>query len=118
MNEDGSKYDPGAIPPDSPASPYRAGVPFHDKADGITYRVVGALDRNEGWMLASFWTHRYDIPIEVLFHFVERGWIDAAFEVSSPVKRFRCRDESKIVQWLASKRPKRRVQIRTPKRYR
>lgn len=96
----GEVVSPAPIPADSPDSPFRAGVPYTDPEDKITYRVVAKLDLREGWGTAAFWMARYHVTWDVLVEWVERGWLDAAMEQGSPTKRFRCRDEGRLLAYL------------------
>jgi hypothetical protein len=101
--KDGSVLEDERVDPSSPDSPYRAGVPAYDAADELEYRAVrqGALNPLEGWRTADFWLARWKTDWPTLRTFVQRGWLDAAVEEQSAVKRFRCRDENRVIAALA-----------------
>jgi hypothetical protein len=84
------------IPADSPDSPFRAGEPYHDEAEDVVYRIVSRINVAEGWGTASFWMQRWHCYYVDLLGFVRKGWLDAAIEEGSAVKRFRCRDELRV----------------------
>lgn len=92
------------IPPESPRSPYRAGVPWLDPEEGITYRVVGrwVLDPRQGWATADFWLKRWRCDFATLREAVQRGFLDAALAQDSAHRRYRCRDESAVLAWLGA----------------
>lgn len=99
---DGSVIDDERVLPDSPDSPFRAGVPYYDADDVIEYRAVRAqaLDPRSGWRTADFWLDRWSTEWKTLRALVERGWLDAAIEEGTATKRFRCRDESRVLESL------------------
>lgn len=80
--------------------PREVGVAYTCPDDGLTYRIVQRLDLSEGWGTAAFWQARYQVPWPTIAGWVERGWFDAAMEAGSPTKRFRCRDERRILAEL------------------
>lgn len=102
LNKDGEPINTHAIPAHSPESPFRAGVPYIDPEDEfkLVYRIVQKLDLAEGWGTADFWMRRYHVEFKTLAEWVARGWMDAAIEQGSPTKRYRCRDESKLLTYL------------------
>ncbi len=81
-------------------TPPDAGLPFEDTELGITFRVVRRLDLREGWGTAGFWMERYKVPWEAVAEWVRRGWLDAAVEMGSPTRRYRLRDEQRVLAWL------------------
>lgn len=87
-------------PTPGPALPQEVGLPFEDGELGITFRVVRKLDLREGWGTAGFWMARYRAPWEAVAEWVRRGWLDAAVEAGSPTRRYRLRDEAKVLAWL------------------
>lgn len=91
--KDGRLVGAGAIPPDSPQSPFREGVQLFDSEDQISYRVVRSLDATSGWAVSEFWQLRWRLDHRAIIAFVETGLLDAAIEMQSHVRRFRCRDE-------------------------
>lgn len=97
---DGLPCDGTPIPPDSPDSPYRAGEPYFDDAEDVVYRIVSHINVAEGWGTAAFWMKRWSCYYTDLLILVRRGWLDAAIEEGSAVKRYRCRDESRVRAYL------------------
>lgn len=89
------------IPPGSPDSPYRAGEPYFDEAEDVVYRIVSRINVAEGWGTAAFWMKRWACYYVDLLSLVRKGWLDAAMEEGSAVKRFRCRDERRVLASLA-----------------
>jgi len=89
------------IPFDSPDSPYRAGEPYFDETEDVVYRIVSKINIAEGWGTADFWIRRWACYYIDLLSFVRKGWLDAAIEEGSAVKRFRCRDEHRVRLALA-----------------
>lgn len=88
------RADGTPIPPTSPESPYRDGVPFEDEHDGVVYRVVHNLNVAEGWGTAHFWQKRWKCNFADVLHLAQAGVLDAAIESGTSLKRYRCRDES------------------------
>ena len=105
---DGSVIDDARVQPDSPDSPYRAGVAYYDADDEVEYRAVRAraLDPREGWRTADFWLDRWKADWKALKTLIEKGWLDAAIEEGSATKRFRCRDEARVIEWLKAAKEK------------
>jgi len=87
------------IPTHDPDSSYRPGIPVPDP-DGVTYRVLQYLDPRQGWGTAEFWLKRYPVTHRTLLEWVHLGILDAALELGSPTKRYRVRNEARIVQYL------------------
>jgi len=98
---DGLPCDGTPIPPDSPDSGFRAGVPYEDDAEDVVYRIVARLNVAEGWGTGAFWMQRWGCYYADILAFVRKGWLDAAIEEGSSVKRFRCRDELRVRAELA-----------------
>lgn len=100
---DGSVIEDERIQRDSPDSPFRAGVPYYDADDEMEYRAVSSktLDPAQGWRTSDFWVARWSTDWRSMRVLVEKGWLDAAIEHGSAVKRFRCRDEHRVLKWLA-----------------
>lgn len=98
--------DAGRILPTSADSPFRAGSPYYDADDDLTYRSVHArvCDVLQGWRTAEFWLVRWAIEWRTLRDLVQRGWVDAAIEVDTATKRFRCRDERRVLLWIKAKK--------------
>ena len=104
----GEKDCTSGIPPKSPKSPYRAGLPVRDSAEGITYRCVQNLNPLLGWAGTEFWQKRWDMDHKAIISFVEHGYLDAGVEVGSQVRRYRCRDEYALKRTQAWKAQRRR----------
>ena len=98
-----------AIPPNSPASPFRAGVALWDREEKISYRSVAYLDPLQGWAMTEFWQERWQLDHKAIVSFVEHGYLDAAVCIRSRVKRYRCRDEYRLKNSDAWKKQKRRI---------
>jgi len=106
------------IDPESYHAPFRDGEGWTDPDDDITYRIVrkGLLDPAQGWGTIDFWLERYNCQVNALHAMCERGMLDAAIEEGSVVKRFRCRDETRVLEFLKEKFPRRQRWIRAPRR--
>lgn len=89
------------IPPESADSPFRAGIPYEDPHEGVVYRVVANLRVSDGWGTAAFWTKRLRCNYGDLLELCQMAWFDAAIEQSGTLKRYRCRDELRVREWLA-----------------
>lgn len=109
-DRNGNLFDPTPIPPSSPRSPFRAGVPYDDPETGIRFRVVGPgrLPAAEGWAPAKYWLTRYGISLGQLRDLCDRGFLDAAVEERSPTRRYRCRDEGPVKAHLRETRGRKR----------
>ena len=88
--------------PDSPRAPFKEGVPYFDQDQGVEYRVVRAatLKPEEGWASLQFWAARWKRPAAFVFECVRKGWLDAAIELHTENRRFRCRDEYVVKEQL------------------
>ena len=97
------------IPAHSTQSQFREGEAWTCPQDGITYRVVGRgrLKPADGWGRMEFWLDRYRAMTDDIEILIERGLLDAAIEAQSPVKRYRCRDEERVKEYLKSRYPRR-----------
>lgn len=82
-----------AIGPEDAMSPFRAGVPWFDELDDVTYRVVVRLNPLDGWASSEFWQRRWGMPHRSVCEMSSAGWLDAAMEEGTAAKRYRCRDE-------------------------
>lgn len=98
-----------AIPPTSPASPFRAGVALWDREERVSYRCVSNLDPLLGWAPTDFWQRRWGVDHKSVIAFVEHGYLDAAVLEHSQVKKYRCRDEYALKQTEAWKKARRRA---------
>lgn len=87
-------------------APFREGEAFFDVEEQIEFRVVNAnrLRPADGWGTGPFWCKRWKCTGKTLRDLVLRGMLDAAMEVDSQVRRFRCRDEQRAVNWIAEVR--------------
>jgi hypothetical protein len=97
------------IPPTSPRSPFREGSAVLDRDEGIYYRCVGYLDPFLGWATTSFWQDRWYVDHRSILRYVEAGFLDAAIEKGSMVKRYRCRDEWGLLESETHKKEKARM---------
>lgn len=102
---------PGApvVGPPRPPS-LRAGYPYRDPETDLVFRVVERLDPAEGWGTADFWCRRFRVDFDKLAEWVQLGWVDAAVEAGSPTRRYRPRDEGRLLRDLgvSPRRPRRR----------
>lgn len=105
-DRNGNRIEDDRISPHDPRSPFRAGYPFWDRGDDVTYRVVGGgcLSLADGWGTAEFWMKRWKVDLRDVLDLARRGILDAAFEESTPTKRYRCRDERAALDELSSAR--------------
>jgi DNA-binding transcriptional ArsR family regulator len=89
----------GAIQPDSVDSPFRVGVGYFDSEEQVAYRVVrsGMINWTDGWATIAFWRNRWKLSVEEVFRLTRAGLLDAAMEDCSQVRRYRCRDEQKVL---------------------
>jgi len=119
-NRSGEPITDFRVQPGSPDAPFRAGTPFEDPEDGITYRVVreGGLPPLDGWRSAAFWIKRWGIRWEEIKLLVEKGWLDAAIEEGSVARLYRCRDEHRVLEWAKSEEAKRKDRLRLRNRRR
>lgn len=99
VDRDGKPLDAAPIPGATPADARRPGVPVLDP-DGVTYRVLPYLDPRDGWGTAEHWLKRYPVRHATLLAWVHLGILDAAMEAGSPTKRYRVRDEAKVVAYI------------------
>jgi hypothetical protein len=66
------------------------GIPHYDPASGITYREVRKLDAIDGWVTAETVMRWYEIAdFKTVAVWVRKGLLDAAFESTSPTRRYR-----------------------------
>jgi hypothetical protein len=95
------------VQPHSADSPFRLGTPYHDVSEDVIYRVVRevAVDPMQGWRTATFWLTRWKMPFQDFLVVIRHGWLDAAMVEGSAAKRYRCRDELRVLEWQASKVP-------------
>jgi hypothetical protein len=101
-----------AIPSNSPASPFRAGVALVDRESGAVFRVVHHLDPLEGWATTEFWQERWGVDHKSILTFVIHGFLDAAIEAGSQVQRFRCRDEHTLMGHAVFSKQNRRMAVK------
>lgn len=79
-------------------APFRAGVPYVDELEQVTYRVVSNLNPLEGWAPADFFQQRWLIGRKELLQLARGGLIDAAMVEGSQVQHFRVRDEAAVLR--------------------
>lgn len=97
-DRNGARLEAAPIADTHRKAPWRAGVPIFDRQDQLEYRCVGrgVLSPLEGWATAGFWMKRWGISRMALLELARRGWIDAAAEEGSAIRRFRVRDERMV----------------------
>lgn len=99
-NKSGQPVDVAhAIPPDSPISPFRGEI-FIDRDDGIAYRLLTKVPKDEGWLDAQWWLSQMSISISKLRKLSDLGLVDCAKERGSAVRWVRCRDMPAILKEL------------------
>lgn len=79
-------------------APFRAGVPYVDALEQVTYRVVSRLNPSEGWAPADFFQQRWLIGRKELLQLARHGLLDAAMVEGSQVQHFRVRDEAAVLR--------------------
>ena len=87
-----------AIPPNSPAAPFRDGDAVYDAEEELAYRCVSNLNPLDGWAPTEFWQDRWSVDHRDVVIFAQAGFLDAAFNARSQVKRYRCRNEYGLLQ--------------------
>lgn len=112
VGRSGRALDGSAIPPTSSASPFRDGVTLVDPEEGLTYRCVHRLDPLTGWAPTEFWQERWQVDHRAIVDFASAGWLDAAVEAGSQVRRFRVRDEVGLLAGPEMKKAKFRLSKR------
>ena len=95
---------------EDPRSPFRAGIPYQDPEDGVTYRVVSRLDPLEGWASQAFWTKRWKVLPQSIAVIAQHGLLDAAMEQNTYAKRYRARDERLILESAVFAQERKRAQ--------
>ncbi len=85
-----------AIPSSDPRSPFRSGIAVRDADEDLVYRVVDNLPPTDGWASTDFWQARYRFRHEDVMSLARFGYLDAAIEAGSQVRRYRCRDELRM----------------------
>jgi hypothetical protein len=94
LDEQGEPVDvASAIAPTLPPSVYQLGVPFFDSEEGVEYRVLKRLTPADGWASATFWKNRWGCNLTDLLDIVKAGWMLAAIEHGSHVRRYLCTNE-------------------------
>ncbi len=90
----------GALPilPASPASPFRDGTGYFCREDRLTYRVLASFDPTQGWAPAQFWKDRWLITYGGLLQLAREGLVDAILLEGSQIRRYRCRDEARVLR--------------------
>lgn len=95
-NVHGEPVDCSPRPPDVVDDQLRAGIPYKCKDDRVTYLVIQRCDPLQRWASTMFWQQHLRVPHTGLLRLVRAGFVDAAIEVASRVRRYRCRDERKM----------------------
>lgn len=75
----------------------QSGVVVYDRLEKTSYRCVARLDPLEGWAPTEFWQKRWKVPHGAIIAYVDAGFLDAAVEEGSQVRRYRCRDEWRLL---------------------
>lgn len=88
------------------------GLPYEDPHEHVVYRVVPNLNVAEGWGTAAFWTRRWGCNYSDVLHLAQLGWLDAAIAAGTSVKRYRCRDEVRVLHWLEERAELEEMQAR------
>jgi hypothetical protein len=78
--------------------PFRAGVPWTDEYEHVTYRVLPHLDPREGWVSSEFLQARWFVTHKEILQLARHGLIDAALAENSQVRRYRARDEAAVLR--------------------
>lgn len=97
------------IAPSDPRSPFRAGTAYYDKEDEITYRVLDDVNIQDGWGTTQFWQQRWKIDHKAICKYVQCGYLDAVIVKGGQVRRYRCRDEVRLLESDEHKRAKKRL---------
>ena len=71
-----------------------------DSTDGITYRVLAFCDPALGWATIEHWMHYFGVKHTTVWRWVQLGFFDAAMELHSPTKRYRCTSHARVHTWL------------------
>lgn len=109
-DKDGRPVDVAfAIPSESPKSPFREGTPVYDPEEDIAYQCVKDLDPLSGWATTDFWQKRWNVDHRAIVAFVMAGELDAAVEIGSQVRRYRCRSEYTLLRSELMKKSKHRL---------
>lgn len=82
-----------AVQPLPAKSEVAPGLTLVDREEGVTYRCLQRLDPEDGWATTSFWQARWKCTHAAVLAAAMAGYLDAAVEVGSQVRRYRCRDE-------------------------
>lgn len=85
-----------AIAPTDARSPFRAGIGVRDSDEDLVYRVIDYVPPTGGWASTDFWQDRYRLRHEDIIELARFGFLDAAIEANSQVRRYRCRDELRM----------------------
>jgi hypothetical protein len=86
------------IQPVPKAQPFRAGWPWTDPEEAVTYRVVGHVDALAGWASSSFFQARWRVGHREILQLARAGLVDAAIAEGSQVRRYRTRDEAAVLR--------------------
>jgi hypothetical protein len=85
-----------AIPPTYPPSAYQLGVTFRDRDENVDYRVLKRLTPADGWASAQFWHRRWQCNASDFLEILRAGYMLAAIEEGSTVRRYLCLNEREL----------------------
>lgn len=77
---------------------FRAGIPWTDPAEQVTYRVVAHVDPLGGWVSSAFLQERWLVGHREILQLARAGLVDAVMAQASQVRWFRIRDEAEILR--------------------
>lgn len=90
------------VPPAPIAAPripaFRAGIPWTDPAEQVTYRVVVHVDPLGGWVSSAFLQERWLVGHREILQLARARLIDAVMAQASQVRWFRIRDEAEVLR--------------------
>ena len=88
-----------AIPAFSAESPFRGEMAV-DPDDGIAYRLLQEVSKNDGWLDALWWCAQMEITPKALRRLADQGLVDCAKEHGSAIRWVRCRDMPAVLASL------------------
>lgn len=88
-----------AIPAFSPESAFRGEVAI-DSDDGIAYRLLRKVSKDDGWFDALWWCAQMGITLTALRKLSDQGLVDCAKERGSAIRWVRCRDMPAVLAAL------------------
>lgn len=107
LTEMGQRVDGDGVPIYPAPRPQEmiSGRPYYEPEHDLLYRVVDAVDPEQGWMPMDYWMRRYGVQFGRLRDWCLRGLLDPVYEMGSPTPRYRARDERKLVADLKRSPP-------------